>query len=110
MDERGGGHRFSDLLPCARPKPKLWAGGKDFRERRGDVGTAVAWLDARLRSVDGDSGGAYRPAVFDAAMETRVRKLQRSFGIPDDGIVGPETFFALSSLRDAGPHLAHNIH
>lgn len=77
--------------------------------RRGDVGAAVAWLDGRLRRVDGDKAGAYRPAVFDAAMESRVRKLQQGFGIPDDGIVGPETYFALTSLDDAGPHLAHNV-
>jgi general secretion pathway protein A len=47
--------------------------------------------------------------VFDGAMETRVRKLQQGFGIPADGIVGPETLFALSSLDDAGPHLARNV-
>lgn len=78
--------------------------------RSGDAGAGVAWLDVQLRALDGDTGSAYRPAVFDASMRQRVRKLQRSFGIPDDGIVGPETLFALSSLSDAGPHLAHNVH
>lgn len=77
--------------------------------RRGDTGKAVAWLDEHLRRLDDDQAGAYRPAVFDGAMEARVRKLQQGFGIPADGIVGPETLFALSSLDEAGPHLARNV-
>ncbi|HET7359356.1 MAG TPA: peptidoglycan-binding protein, partial [Rhodanobacteraceae bacterium] len=77
--------------------------------RRGDSGSAVAWLDARLRRLDDDTASSYRPAIFDASVEKRVRKLQQGFGIPADGIVGPETLFALSSMDDNGPHLARNV-
>jgi general secretion pathway protein A len=49
------------------------------------------------------------PAYFDAALEERVRKLQVAYGIKPDGIVGPETLFALSALDDAGPHLFRNV-
>ncbi len=77
--------------------------------RRGDTGAAVAWLDRQLRQLDGDKSAAYRPAVFDAAMVARVKRLQHAFGIPDDGIVGPETLFALTSLDAAGPHLARDV-
>lgn len=42
-------------------------------------------------------------------METRVRKLQTAYGITADGLIGPETLFALSALDDAGPHLARTV-
>ena len=73
--------------------------------RRGDHGDAVAWLANTLARAD----GAPPPAdaeTFDAALATRVRALQRRFGIRADGVVGPETLFALSALEADGPHLA----
>ncbi|HET7662767.1 MAG TPA: peptidoglycan-binding domain-containing protein, partial [Rhodanobacteraceae bacterium] len=75
--------------------------------RQGDKGPAVAWLAARLAL----SGKTTVPdtTVFDATMVERVRQLQRRFGIPDDGIVGPETLFALTSQDAAGPHLAQDV-
>ena len=42
-------------------------------------------------------------------MEERVRKLQLAYGIQADGIIGPETLFALSALDETGPHLIRNI-
>ena len=73
--------------------------------RRGDHGDAVAWLaDALARAA-----GVPPPAdadAFDAALATRVRALQRRFGIRADAVVGPETLFALSALEPDGPHLA----
>ncbi|HEX7342340.1 MAG TPA: AAA family ATPase [Rhodanobacteraceae bacterium] len=77
--------------------------------RQGDTGQGVAWLDRQLRQLDGDTAAAYRPAVFDAAMRERVKRLQQAFGIPADGIVGPETLFALTSLDAGGPHLARDV-
>ncbi|HEX7338771.1 MAG TPA: AAA family ATPase [Rhodanobacteraceae bacterium] len=76
--------------------------------KRGDQGAAVAWLRRQLSRLDGDAGDA-GPAIFDAAMLARVKRLQRVFGIPDDGVVGPETLFALMSLEPHGPHLARNV-
>ncbi len=75
--------------------------------RQGDEGPGVAWLAAHLPPTPGDH--AAPATVFDAAMTARVRGLQRRFGIPDDGIVGPETLFALTSLDAAGPHLARDV-
>ena len=49
------------------------------------------------------------PAFFDADVEDRVRKLQTAYGIKADGIVGPETLFALSALDDSGPRLARTV-
>ena len=49
------------------------------------------------------------PAFFDAELEDRVRKLQVAYGIKADGIVGPETLFALSALDDSGPRLARTV-
>ncbi len=74
--------------------------------RKGDKGPAVAWVAAHL-PTQGEPASA--TDVFDARLSERVRRLQRSFGIPDDGVVGPETLFALTSLQTAGPHLAHDV-
>jgi general secretion pathway protein A len=73
---------------------------------RGASGPGVAWAAERLKAFDG-AGTA--DATFDAALEERVRKLQQSYGIKADGIIGPETLFALSALDDAGPHLARTV-
>jgi len=76
--------------------------------RQGDAGPGVAWVKARLAHMDGKNADA-GPAYFDPALETRVRTLQVAYGIKPDGVVGPETLFALSALDDAGPHLYRNI-
>jgi general secretion pathway protein A len=76
--------------------------------RQGDAGPGVAWVKARLARMDGKTADA-GPAYFDAALEARVRTLQTAYGIRPDGVVGPETLFALSALDDAGPHLYRNI-
>jgi general secretion pathway protein A len=75
---------------------------------RGDSGAGVSWTMDRLKTFDGGAG-APPHALFDAALEERVRKLQQAYGIKADGIVGPETLFALSALDDAGPHLARTV-
>ncbi len=77
--------------------------------KRGDTGQAVGWVRHRLRQLDGDTSASYRPLIYDAAMQQRVRKLQRAYGIADDGMIGPETLFALGSLEDHGPHLARDV-
>lgn len=74
----------------------------------GDSGAGVAWALDRLKTFDGGSG-ATSPPTFSAEMETRVRALQQAYGIKADGIVGPETLFALSALDDSGPHLARTV-
>jgi general secretion pathway protein A len=77
--------------------------------RLGDAGAGVAWIKAQLARMDGGKSAETGPAYFDAALEERVRKLQIAYGIKPDGIVGPETLFALSALDESGPHLFHNI-
>ena len=78
------------------------------RLHNGDAGEGVAWVKAQLARMDAkpvEPG----PAFFDAVVEERVRKLQTAYGITPDGIVGPETLFALSALDPNGPHLARNL-
>jgi len=77
--------------------------------RRGDAGAGVAWAKERLHTLDRGADGDTGPAFFDADLEERVRKLQLAYGIRADGIIGPETLFALSALDPAGPHLARTI-
>jgi len=77
--------------------------------KRGDANAGVAWVVDRLATFDGAAGAKSRTATFDAEVEERVRKLQQTYGIKADGIIGPETLFALSALDDAGPHLARTV-
>jgi general secretion pathway protein A len=76
---------------------------------QGDAGPGVAWVKRQLDGFDGQRSAETGPAYFDAALGQRVRKLQQAYGIQADGIVGPETLFALSALDDAGPHLARTV-
>ena len=73
---------------------------------RGASGSGVAWVADRLKTYDGTTASS---TTFDAALEERVRQLQQGYGIKADGIIGPETLFALSALDDAGPHLARTV-
>ncbi|HSN00938.1 MAG TPA: AAA family ATPase [Rudaea sp.] len=75
----------------------------------GDAGSGVAWVKAQLARMDGGKADDTGPAYFDAALDERVRKLQIAYGIKPDGIVGPETLFALSALAESGPHLYRKV-
>lgn len=77
--------------------------------RKGDAGAGVAWAKQNLSHLDGGADAEAGPAYFDAEFEERVRKLQLAYGIQADGIIGPETLFALSALEETGPHLTRNI-
>ena len=76
---------------------------------QGDAGPGVAWVKSQLALMDGGKADDTGPAYFDAALEERVRKLQIAYGIKPDGIVGPETLFALSALAESGPHLYRKV-
>jgi len=77
--------------------------------RVGDAGPGVAWVKSQVARMDGAKGVDAGPAYFDAALEERIRKLQVAYGIRPDGIVGPETLFALSALDENGPHLMREV-
>jgi general secretion pathway protein A len=77
--------------------------------KRGDAGTGVAWVKQQLARLDGKADAELGPAFYDPALEDRVRKLQSAYGLAADGIVGPETLFALAALGEDGPHLARNV-
>jgi general secretion pathway protein A len=73
--------------------------------RRGDRGAAVDWLRERLRTAGHVRGLESGPAYFDERLETGVRRLQAAHGLVPDGIVGPETLFALTAHDEQGPRL-----
>ncbi|GAP65738.1 peptidoglycan binding domain protein [Mizugakiibacter sediminis] len=77
--------------------------------RRGDAGAGVAWVQGQLARLEPAAAPPRGPAYFDAALEARVRKLQTAYGIRADGVVGPETLFALAALGEDGPHLARDV-
>ncbi|WP_426285952.1 AAA family ATPase [Luteibacter sp. E-22] len=76
---------------------------------RGASGDGMAWLLSRLPPDPTASGSATAATTFDRTVEARVLALQQRFGIAADGVVGPETMFALSSLEADGPHLARGV-
>jgi general secretion pathway protein A len=77
--------------------------------KRGDAGAGVAWVKQQLALLDGKVDAELGPAFYDQGLEDRVRKLQSAYGLATDGVVGPETLFALAALSQDGPHLARNI-
>jgi general secretion pathway protein A len=76
---------------------------------RGDAGDGLAWVLSRLPPEVSAAPGSAAPVTFDRSVESRVLALQQRFGIAADGVVGPETMFALSSLEAEGPHLARGV-
>jgi general secretion pathway protein A len=76
--------------------------------RRGDSGPPVEWLRSVLPARD-RSPPAEGPALFDESMENAVRRVQASHGLVPDGVVGPETLFAMVSRERVGPRLRKQL-
>jgi general secretion pathway protein A len=75
------------------------------RIRLGDSGAEVAWVRQSLNAFDKLTVSEEGPAFYDAALQERVRRVQTQFGLLPDGVVGPETEFALSTRAPGGPRL-----
>jgi general secretion pathway protein A len=73
--------------------------------RRGDSGAAVDWLRERLVAAGHLRADTVGPAFYDDSIEAGVRRLQSTHGLVPDGIVGPETLFALTAGESNGPRL-----
>jgi general secretion pathway protein A len=77
--------------------------------RRGDAGGAVDWVRERLLETGDATFDVMGPAYYDAAMEAGVRRLQSAHGLVPDGIIGPETLFALDARDEEGPRLRRSL-
>jgi len=80
--------------------------------RRGDEGTAVAWLARSLPGAEPDSGAAADSGsrIFDGGLEARVKLFQLKHGLLPDGIAGPKTLILLNrQLGTPGPRLADTL-
>jgi general secretion pathway protein A len=77
--------------------------------RRGDVGSAVDWLRERLNAAGHARADGTGPARYDEGLELGVRRLQAAHGLVPDGIVGPETLFALTARAPEGPRLRRSL-
>lgn len=73
----------------------------------GDSSAGVDWLRERLVR-EGVAQPAALGTAFDAGLLASVRRFQRARGLAVDGVVGPETLFALAA-DDAGPRLARTL-
>jgi len=77
--------------------------------RRGDSGPSTDWLRDVLLRRDLLRSEASGPALFDAALENGVRRLQSAHGLVPDGIVGPETLLAVTAEERGGPRLRRTL-
>lgn len=78
--------------------------------RRGAVGAPVAWLQRQLATFDTLRADESGPPLYDATLESRVRRVQSQHGLLPDGIVGPETQLVLASRDPQGPRLVRILH
>jgi N-acetylmuramoyl-L-alanine amidase len=67
--------------------------------RRGDTGLAVSEIRSVLRNLGLLSPRPWADDVFDAECETALREFQQRRGLIVDGLVGPETYRALTAAR-----------
>jgi general secretion pathway protein A len=74
----------------------------------GARGPAVALLASQLAALRGEAAPT-APAVYDAALRTRVQAFQLSQGIQPDGRAGPTTFMQLARAAGSArePRLEH---
>jgi general secretion pathway protein A len=93
----GGEYRALNRLPIGFPATL----------RLNDQGPAVQWVREQLDRALGEEvpTAAESVEMFDGTVERRVRRLQEKHGLLADGIVGPETWFALACYVDDGPRL-----
>ena len=77
--------------------------------KRGDVGPAVEWLHSKLQARGLFGELPPQPAYYDEQTVAAVRSLQAAHGLVPDGIVGPESLFALISDESSGPRLSTRI-
>jgi general secretion pathway protein A len=61
----------------------------------GEHGPPVAWLEGRLARALGRPREPRPDPVYDAATSDAVRQFQRSAGLAEDGIAGPQTLLLL---------------
>ena len=88
---------FGDYLLVWRPPT-----GRVESLRPGSQGEGVRWLQQSLAALDGSPApGADQPAVFDAALEERLRAFQRRNRLQVDGLAGQQTQILINSLLAA---------
>ena len=74
--------------------------------RAGTRGPAVDWVRTRVAP---DTATTANGSVFDASLVDTVRRFQRMRGLAADGVVGPETLFALAAADPSGPRLLRTL-
>jgi general secretion pathway protein A len=78
----------------------LWRAPPAYQQpvKRGDRGAAVDWLMTQLALVEGTRPPSITEnRMFDADLETRIKRFQISVGLVPDGIVGDQTWIHLNN-------------
>jgi general secretion pathway protein A len=76
--------------------------------RLGMRGKDVRWLRERLARATGREAAAADPALYDDALASQVKALQREHGLLADGIAGAHTLIVLNNLV-ADPEIPHLV-
>jgi general secretion pathway protein A len=87
----------------------IWRAPETIAEpvRAGMRGPAVDWVRARVAPEATATANGDDP--FDATLADAVLRFQRTHGLAADGVVGPETLFALAAADAAGPRLQRTL-
>lgn len=63
----------------------------------GYTGEETVWLREQLERLGSKQSPAAQPEHFDEALRERVLEFQSSWGLPPDGVIGPETMLYLTA-------------
>ncbi len=75
----------------------------------GEESDFAAWIGEKMSRIEGRKVASLRSQVYDFALVSRVRSLQRRCGLRVDGLVGRETIILINSMASGAPVLSRNV-
>lgn len=89
--------KFSDIARDVNNKLGVTTAPQVHVLAKGDEGAEVKWLQEALLKLKYSLGNYGADGKFGSLTHTAVKKFQKSVGLTQDGIVGPQTYAALNA-------------